>query len=85
MVLWKIIRFKKCFHFRRLHGVPAAQYETGQTRLFFGGRTETIRSCSNESVAFAKAMLSNVSDAEKVQKLRTAVDGHKKYTVMVSQ
>lgn len=50
--------------------------------MFIHGRTETIRTCSNESVAFAKAMLSTVSDQEKVQKLRTAVEAHKKYTVM---
>lgn len=52
--------------------------------MFIHGRTETIRTCSNESIDFAKAMTSTVSDAEKVQKLRTAVDAHKKYTVMVS-
>ena len=50
--------------------------------MFLHGRTETIRTCSNESTDFAKAMLSTVSDKEKVQKLRTAVDAHKKYTVM---
>lgn len=72
------------YAFYRLHGVPAAQYETGQTRMFLHGRTETIRTCSTESIDFAKAMLGTVSDAEKAQKLRTAVEAHKKYTIMVS-
>ena len=40
----------------RLHGGPAKTYESAQTRQFRLGRTETIRSCSTEAVAFAKAM-----------------------------
>lgn len=67
---------------RRKHGVPAAHYESGQQRLFIHGRTETIRSCSIESVAFAQAMCSlQVCDEDKVRALRAAVDGHKKYTI----
>lgn len=53
--------------------------------MFIHGRTETIRSCSMESVAFAKAMCSppnTVSDQEKVQLLKEAVKAHKDYTVM---
>lgn len=53
--------------------------------MFVHGRTETIRSCSNESVEFAQAMCapSNiVSDQEKVMLLKEAVKGHKDYTVM---
>lgn len=53
--------------------------------MFIHGRTETIRSCSNESVAFAEAMCSppnTVSDQEKVILLREAVKSHKDYTVM---
>lgn len=50
--------------------------------MFIHGRTETIRSCSIESVAFAQAMCSpQVSDAEKVRTLKAAVDGHKKYAL----
>lgn len=68
----------------RLHGEPAAHYETAQQRMFIHGRTETIRSCSIESVAFAKAMCApknTVSDQEKVILLKEAVNGHKDYTV----
>lgn len=31
-------------------------YEASMTRLFREGRTETVRSCSNESAAFVKAL-----------------------------
>ena len=34
-------------------------YEASMTRLFREGRTETVRSCSIESVAWVKAMESN--------------------------
>lgn len=50
--------------------------------MFIHGRTETIRSCSIESVAFAQAMCSaQASDADKVRLLRAAVDSHKKYAL----
>ena len=39
----------------RLHGKPCATYETASTRGFLHGRTETIRSCSSESLKFAKS------------------------------
>ena len=32
-------------------------YEASMTRLYREGRTETVRSCSNDSVAFVNAML----------------------------
>lgn len=53
--------------------------------MFIHGRTETIRSCSSQSIAFAQAMCSppgTVSDQEKVFLLREAVKSHKDYTVM---
>lgn len=53
--------------------------------MFIHGRTETIRSCSVESVAFAQAMCApqnTVSDQEKVMLLKDAVKAHKDYTVM---
>lgn len=50
--------------------------------MFLHGRTETIRSCSIESIEFAKAMdSSQVSDSDKLKLLKAAVEGHKKYTV----
>lgn len=73
------------FYSIRLHQEPGAHYETAQVRIFIGGRTETIRSCSVESIAFAEAMCdSAVSNPEKVALLRAAVNAHKNYTVMAS-
>lgn len=71
------------FYPHRYHNEPGAHYETAQQRMFIHGRTETIRSCSLESIAFARAMCAdNSPDNERVQLLRAAVDGHKNYTTM---
>jgi carnitine O-octanoyltransferase len=35
---------------------PAATYETGSTRCFYRGRTETVRTCSPEVVTWCHAM-----------------------------
>lgn len=71
--------------FFRLHGESGSHYETAHMRRFIHGRTEAIRSCSIESVEFAKAMCDPiVSDFEKIQLLRAAVNAHKCYTVMAS-
>lgn len=32
-------------------------YEASMTRMFREGRTETVRSCTNESTAFVQAMM----------------------------
>ncbi|XP_008193031.2 carnitine O-acetyltransferase isoform X1 [Tribolium castaneum] len=70
------------YAFYRIHKVPGAHYESAATRKYIHGRTETIRSCSNESIAFAKAMLSDCkSDSEKVSALKEAVNAHKKYSI----
>ncbi|KAH8376864.1 hypothetical protein KR093_001782, partial [Drosophila rubida] len=66
--------------FYKMHKVPAAQYESAHLRIFENGRTETIRSCSNESLAFCKSMTDpNASNEEKVCLMREAVGGHQKY------
>lgn len=49
----------------------------------FSGRTDVIRSCSNESIAFAKKMLDNhVSEAEKMTAMNEAIRGHNAYARM---
>lgn len=73
------------FAFYRLHHVPGAHYESAGTRLYVHGRTECIRSCSKESVAFAKAMVESKNDQEKLQKLKAAIEGHKKYVSQAVQ
>ncbi|XP_075149226.1 carnitine O-Acetyl-Transferase isoform X3 [Haematobia irritans] len=72
--------------FYKLHKCAAAQYESAHLRIFYGGRTETIRSCSNESLAFARAMMNPASnDVTRVELLRQAVKGHREYTNMALQ
>lgn len=69
----------------RIHGVPAATYESASTRMFLGGRTETIRSCSEESTSFCRTMLDGgVSFDEKFKSLKSAVNAHRSYTMEVS-
>ncbi|CAG8579603.1 2587_t:CDS:10 [Ambispora leptoticha] len=45
--------------YQRHYGQPTATYESASTRAFLHGRTETVRSCSLESVAFVKAFDDN--------------------------
>jgi carnitine O-palmitoyltransferase 1 len=64
----------------RLFGKSVLTYETGATVRFALGRTETVRSCSNESKAFVDAMVDDsVSDEERAAKLRAACKAHVKY------
>ena len=39
-----------------MYGYLTATYESAATRQFLFGRTDTIRACSVESLAFCKAM-----------------------------
>ncbi|XP_037828590.1 LOW QUALITY PROTEIN: carnitine O-acetyltransferase-like [Lucilia sericata] len=74
------------YAFYKLHQCAGAQYETAHLRIYYGGRTETIRSCSNESMAFAKSMMdAKCSDELRVDLLRKAVNAHREYTTMALQ
>ncbi|XP_013415789.1 carnitine O-acetyltransferase isoform X2 [Lingula anatina] len=67
-----------------LYNKPPATYESGSTRRFQLGRTDTIRSCTIDSTNFSKAMQDNsVSKQEKADLLRKAVNAHRKYTTEV--
>ncbi|KAB7506160.1 Carnitine O-acetyltransferase [Armadillidium nasatum] len=68
--------------FYRIHKEPGAQYESASTRKFLHGRTETIRSCSEESTHFAQKMLDpNANSTQKVMALKSAIEAHKKYAL----
>jgi hypothetical protein len=68
------------FFLYRLYNEPCATYETASLRKYQHGRTDTIRSCSIESLAFCKAMVDpNVSQDQKRELLRKAVNSHKNY------
>ncbi|KAH8272206.1 hypothetical protein KR018_011731, partial [Drosophila ironensis] len=72
--------------FYSMHAEPAAQYESAHLRIFDGGRTETIRSCSMESLEFCKAMLDlKATDQERGDKLRKAVRCHQLYAKLALQ
>lgn len=63
--------------FFRMHQTFGATYETGHTRAFYHGRTDTVRSLSVESVAFVHAMNDHtLSAAAKLGKLKEACDSH---------
>uniref|UniRef100_H2YB10 Uncharacterized protein n=1 Tax=Ciona savignyi TaxID=51511 RepID=H2YB10_CIOSA len=52
-------------------------YEASMTRLFREGRTETVRSCTNEMCAFARSMNDeNATKEERYALLKKAVDRH---------
>lgn len=44
-------------YFKTHNHKPAATYETGSTRRFYCGRTETVRTCSPEVVAWCRSMI----------------------------
>lgn len=67
-------------HFK-LHNKFVSTYESASTAAFKHGRTETVRSCTNEAVAFVKTMTNaSASDADKALALRTAIKKHSELT-----
>jgi carnitine O-acetyltransferase len=69
----------------KMYGVNRPTYESASTRKFQEGRTETIRSVSDESVAFCKAHHDpNVPREEVIKLFRAALAQHTKYTVEAS-
>ncbi|XP_064619179.1 carnitine O-acetyltransferase-like [Lineus longissimus] len=61
----------------RLHGHPVSTYETGSTKKFRYGRTETVRSCTTEALEFSKGMESKTcKKQEKIDLLTKAVEKH---------
>ena len=74
------------YAFYRIHNTPGAHYESGGLRVFRQGRTDVIRSCSVESINFAKTMLNPKStDAEKMLAMSNAINGHQQYAKMTCQ
>ena len=43
-------------------------YETATTRHFYHGRTETVRSCTDEAIALAKALVEKDKNDDKVKR-----------------
>ncbi|KOC13145.1 carnitine acetyl transferase [Aspergillus flavus AF70] len=69
----------------KMYGKNRPTYESASTRKFQEGRTETIRSVSDDSVAFCKAQSDpSVPREEVVRLFRTALASHSKYTAEAS-
>ncbi|XP_031553075.1 carnitine O-acetyltransferase-like [Actinia tenebrosa] len=65
----------------RLHGQLGPAYETGATRKFKLGRTETIRSASVPTLEFVQSMANpSCSNAERLSFMRAAINAHTTYT-----
>ena len=67
--------------FYRLHGKPAACYESCSTRQFYKGRTDTIRPTSPESTDLVEAMCSDAAVAAKLSLLKRFNEEHKRYSI----
>lgn len=75
---WAQLVMQLAFH--KMYGRPGVCYESAQTRKYQRGRTEVIRSASNESKAWAEAMLDpKVSDEQRAALFRRAVTRHLQY------
>ena len=65
----------------RMHGHSASTYESASTAAFKHGRTETIRSCTPLSHAFAQAFCSeDAAPSERAAKMRAAAANHSRVT-----
>ncbi|XP_075945980.1 carnitine O-palmitoyltransferase 1, muscle isoform [Anarhichas minor] len=61
----------------RDQGVFCLTYESSMTRMFRDGRTETVRSCTSEAVAFVRAMEdAGATNAQRLALFRKAADTH---------
>uniref|UniRef100_A0A2P2HZI7 Carnitine O-palmitoyltransferase 1, liver isoform-like n=1 Tax=Hirondellea gigas TaxID=1518452 RepID=A0A2P2HZI7_9CRUS len=64
-------------YYRDSNGKFVQTYEASATRLYQHGRTETVRSCTNDSSAFVRAMCnSNKTRSERLSLLRVAGQTH---------
>lgn len=65
------------YTYYKLYGKPAPTYETGTTRVYWHGRTETIRSCTMEALQWIKAMADPLlSPSEKLNLMLEAAEKH---------
>ncbi|KAJ7195467.1 acyltransferase ChoActase/COT/CPT, partial [Mycena pura] len=76
------VQLLKQLAFHKMFGRPGITYESASTRKYQLGRTEVIRSASNESRAWAEAMLAphaSESDAHRAALFRAAAARHVQY------
>ncbi|CAG8496162.1 1854_t:CDS:2 [Diversispora eburnea] len=66
----------------RQYGEPCATYESASTRGFLHGRTETVRSCSIDSLAFTKDFDDkDIKKEKKIELFTTAIKSHIEYMI----
>lgn len=65
----------------KLFGACVPTYESGHTRMFLHGRTETIRTVTTEVAAWLRAVASGASKREVYDKLVAAMAKHKALTM----
>lgn len=107
-----VVQIAMQLSFLKTHGryfVPTAQpkstfrfapiYETASTRKFYHGRTETIRGCTQEMVAFGRAVMSgaavksfsssvvkfSVKETELLKLFKAAYDAHNDFMAMAME
>ncbi|KAN0087713.1 Acyltransferase ChoActase/COT/CPT [Tylopilus felleus] len=79
------VQLVKQLAFHKMFGQPGVTYESCQTRKYQLGRTEVIRSASNESKAWTEAMLNlDVTNGERAALFRRAVARHLQYAAWAS-
>ncbi|KAI7852059.1 acyltransferase ChoActase/COT/CPT [Circinella umbellata] len=59
-----------------LYGKCESTYEPAMTKTYLHGRTEAIRSCTEDSVNFVETYFSSASDSDKLETLRKALKTH---------
>ncbi|KAJ1725257.1 hypothetical protein LPJ53_000586 [Coemansia erecta] len=70
----------------RHHGRPVATYESASLRRFLHGRTETIRSCTADAQAFARALDDrDTAEGAKLELFRRAAATHTALTAAAAQ
>lgn len=70
----------------KCHKTVTATYETAQTRKFFHGRTETVRTLSNASKKFVEGMENPaLSPADKYKLFTQAIESHNGYMLDASE
>ncbi|CAG8572345.1 2336_t:CDS:10, partial [Acaulospora morrowiae] len=66
----------------RHYGEPCPTYESASTRGFLHGRTETVRTCSVDSLAFTKAFDDkDINKEKKIEFLKKAIKSHVEYMI----
>uniref|UniRef100_A0A8C2X403 Peroxisomal carnitine O-octanoyltransferase n=1 Tax=Cyclopterus lumpus TaxID=8103 RepID=A0A8C2X403_CYCLU len=62
------VQLAKQLAYQKMHKRPGSCYETAMTRMFYHGRTETMRPCTQEAVNWCNAMMDPTCDVDTKRK-----------------